>query len=1180
MKRKVILNLGLLSLFSITPLCIVENDKNIINQVLYKIAENENQNIIFPIAKVDTLYPVKTIRKVTNNPNALNVLLLGDNYAADASDDQFSNIMKDRLVDPWLSTTYPKSYDSNIGLSDRGVYIPYQTFLADKINVYSIQPNWGQYNNINNSSNTFFGIYYNGSFTAINERGIIKLNVLQNDFVNNFLEEDATTSPRLSGLIRYNLTGRANAPEYFIAGSGDGEGIFLHEMGHSIFQLSDEYDEVGVGATGPNRAWISDPNDIESIPWKEFLNFRGVGVYKLTKNPGNWCIPTNVTNCKMGSGAYTSNSDFCEVCTHHIVTLGAKILQEELFYIADPQLTISEGRPDYTTNYANLVEVLEKMEVFDFNVSKAKNNHLDFRTVVDNQTTKPKNIKLRVTISGDGGFTEESEIYNIQPGVLKGLAFTTTNVGGTNLSSNRGNKIIGEVIDADTNEILATSYDRMNYSYYKDSNFSSYNIGNRLSKITINFMDKATNQPIPNISSSTIVKCNGTSHYLENILFNGYKLDEEKTFNSYVNREIKITKNNEEIKINYWYDKLPSKNLILKLVDENDNEIQSKLVKVYEGQKFIPKQTDFFLYDLANYNSNNENANWKSLIQIPELNSLSYNEIMNNGTTLTYKKIQDTGIVNDSLPYQNSKIIELPQGSDIDNNQLYSIINHYQYNVYNWKYERKTFEEIQSRIIYNDVNEATVGDYRILYLLNSSTSEINNKNNLGEIRIRIRIIPNHNPTYTPNLALAEANRLNKYSIYYMEKFDNSNFITMNDFESINENNLLNNINNFALNTQDFIYEIINFNKNYYSSSASYKFQIKITDKTNNNSNITKTFEKYIWFDETPIFPDNQQEIENEINRINNLSLSLKNNTMSQEEINQINKDNILQNVNNWTETINFAYEVINFSNVNNSFRFNIKIYKNNLTRTSKEFILSYTIKQDTVETEEELLNKEINRINNLSLSLLKSEFSQEELDAIDKNNFKNLLYNWSEIESNSNKYQYEITNFNKSNDSFSFKIKITLLNDLNIYKESRLFNLNYSIVNDNLENEKNKINNLNLTLIQDIFTQEEIKNLQNDPNLLKNYIQDWFSNEDANNYNYDFKIQSILNNQIDFWIEISEKNNPNLSTQSNLFSLNYQQDLIPSNNLPIILSASLAPSGIAIAATVGTMIYKKKKRRY
>ena len=140
--------------------------------------------------------------------------------------------------------------------------------------------------------------------------------------------------------------------------------------------------------------------------------------------------------------------------------------------------------------------------------------------------------------------------------------------------------------------------------------------------------------------------------------------------------------------------------------------------------------------------------------------------------------------------------------------------------------------------------------------------------------------------------------------------------------------------------------------------------------------------------------------------------------------------------------------------------------------------MSYQIKSE--QTEQEILQQEINRINNLTLSLANNTFSQQEIDQINNSNFVNNLSNWNLVTLNSSKYKYEITGFNNSNNKFTFNIKVTLISNPSISQTSNQFSLDYQIttsVNQDLINEKNRIDRLDLSFNKQEFSPDEIKGI-------------------------------------------------------------------------------------------------------
>lgn len=224
------------SIGSLTLLPLLITNKDQIYLSLKNITKNIDENI-YPIAKVDPMYEVKTLRKVRSDADAINVIFFGDNYAKNADKNLFADFSYTNIVKPWLSTTYPAVYpgDDKLTFLTSGTKVPFQTFLNDKINAYSVQPNFKENSSLSNSTDTFFGIYTSSNTSLlVSAAGRIKLNVLTYDITNNFLEENAIVTPSYSGLIRNGTSGRANAEKHYTATTQDPTDVHIHEMGHSI----------------------------------------------------------------------------------------------------------------------------------------------------------------------------------------------------------------------------------------------------------------------------------------------------------------------------------------------------------------------------------------------------------------------------------------------------------------------------------------------------------------------------------------------------------------------------------------------------------------------------------------------------------------------------------------------------------------------------------------------------------------------------------------------------------------------------------------------------------------------------------------------------------------------------------------------------------------------------------
>ncbi len=377
----------------------------------------------------------------------------------------------------------------------------------------------------------------------------------------------------------------------------------------------------------------------------------------------------------------------------------------------------------------------------------------------------------------------------------------------------------------------------------------------------------------------------------------------------------------------------------------------------------------------------------------------------------------------------------------------------------------------------------------------------------------------------------------------IDQLNNENLIlrqsafTQDDINKINENNFFQYLSEWnlviATNDEEYSYEIIDFNK----SNNIFSFKIKITSKQNPSLSLnSKEFE--IPYENISV------SLNDEISRFNSMKLSLIRNSFTNEEIDSINENNFNEYIKNWNDiTTNekFMYQIFNFDKSNNLFKFKIKItYKtnSNISNETKEFQIKYTIQID----ENQLLVDEIHRIDNLTLTLIRSSFTQNDLDQINLNNFSDYISNWDEVSLNKNKYNYEITNFYIANNSFNFRIYVILKNDKNINDQTELFSLSYEIIpdpNELLLSETNRINDaITLSLIKNYFTNDEINKINQ--NNFNNYLANWnLILANSNDFNYEIINFDKSNNAFNFNIKISIKGNSSYASQSKTINLPY-----------------------------------------
>ena len=116
--------------------------------------------------------------------------------------------------------------------------------------------------------------------------------------------------------------------------------MMLHEMGHTIGRLGDEYWPGSGREDWPNMTQQSDP---QKVKWSKFIGKNGVGVYEYDNGGDGWYRPHE--NCKMRF--LGKQYAFCEVCKEGLRKAFCKsTTQTKLFFqtYADILYETSEGK--------------------------------------------------------------------------------------------------------------------------------------------------------------------------------------------------------------------------------------------------------------------------------------------------------------------------------------------------------------------------------------------------------------------------------------------------------------------------------------------------------------------------------------------------------------------------------------------------------------------------------------------------------------------------------------------------------------------------------------------------------------------------------------------------------------------------------------------------------------------
>lgn len=227
-------------------------------------------------------------------------------------------------------------------------------------------------------------------------------------------------------------------------------------------------------------------------------------------------------------------------------------------------------------------------------------------------------------------------------------------------------------------------------------------------------------------------------------------------------------------------------------------------------------------------------------------------------------------------------------------------------------------------------------------------------------------------------------------------------------------------------------------------------------------------------------PDFPQNLNEEIARINNLHLTLKNQKLSTQEIQEAlnNPSYFLNNqVNGWTNNTHFIYTpTISHNVTEKKLILVIEVAATNeeiQKATSKEFIFTYQ--------EKDGLEDEVDRINSSFIRLNRDFFTQEEINNINQSNLKSFL---TGFEFHDDLFNYQIIDFQKNISDFTFKISINLLDQPINTKISNEIKTPFKIIsnqpNDNqtLDEEIKQLNLSSLSLFSIELTKMQYHQIQ------------------------------------------------------------------------------------------------------
>ena len=372
--------------------------------------------------------PVYTLQKMGNDRENLVLLLLGDGYTQDQQQ-RFLQEAREQLGRLMALEPYSR--------------------LAHRINVYAVPAvsNEAGLSSENNKLDTYFGLTTLYGMKSIGFRsdtdGEAKVNAIKADLERLCLDEGAIVDNIHMFVNTGAKVGSAHGIYSFSSGRAEGYAM-AHELSHSVGKLGDEY---GYATDFPNVSGT------DNIKWKEMMGYRSI--IAETGNASGVLIPTKF-KCNM----YQSDLPFCEVCRLALVRrmFATERIQNGMeLYVADPEVT-TEHKPyvdsaPYRVTQENLME-------------KAKDIHdLSLRTVIQNLSDRERTVKLVLGVVKANG--EPREPLKEQTFTVPALTnrdsmedaciyptLTFDPIWGVDFKD--GDRLVGEVRDAENGEVLAT----------------------------------------------------------------------------------------------------------------------------------------------------------------------------------------------------------------------------------------------------------------------------------------------------------------------------------------------------------------------------------------------------------------------------------------------------------------------------------------------------------------------------------------------------------------------------------------------------------------------------------------------------------------------------------------------------------------------------------------------------
>ena len=460
--------------------------------------------------EVKTTFPVYTLHKSGSDRENFVIVIMGDGYTAS---------QREQFVE-----------DATKKAQGMLTWSPYKEY-SDRINIYGI-PAVSNESGISvyggKSVDTYFHIRVWGKAAVFSDDGAELAKALRQELEENYLDAGATVGTiHMLSNADGSYGASINSLFSFSANSDENSNgtAMAHEIAHSIGGLGDEYERY------TNKPNTSDTTDPDTIKWSKLLGFRGVGVTMA----GTETAFAPSRECMMR----WLGQPFCEVCKMELarkLNNTDYVSQPVPLYVADPEITIPHSKT------GTLDKDSEKYRISKKNITKANQQDLEFRTVVQNMVNQEQHLKIRLRIAAADGTTvkyEKEQDYTIPAlsnyydpdAARESLSVVILDV--TDLV--KGDTLDGEIIDTDTGKVLATDKTA-------EQSWSTVNLHYELKK------QDGTTETVPRTAVSTVYVPKNSTYSLRNPALSGY------TFagSSEDTDEIKVTEDSKDI--TYYYE--------------------------------------------------------------------------------------------------------------------------------------------------------------------------------------------------------------------------------------------------------------------------------------------------------------------------------------------------------------------------------------------------------------------------------------------------------------------------------------------------------------------------------------------------------------------------------------------------------------------------------------------------